>query len=731
MNSRVHKSIFAVALLVLALAFCASPISGTRARAQETGDSEAAILTALYNEAVQAFNAQRWDEAVTGFEKVIGMVKDPVQMQQMAPVFYTLGAAYFNKPNYPKAIEAFKTYLTRFPQHEKVLEVRIALAQSLLANKNYPEAIELYQQLEKIPSLRERALVAQAQGWRMQGRKEEATKILEKLVGGEITTPLQARGAIQLAEYFAEAELPERAVEVLQKLGRNSRLIDNLVALNAVSIKLGDAFLGAEKYPEALAAYRTVQPRDKVLNFQKDRIATWERRIEANKRAAAANPALFIQAQMQNSEIEGYVAEARALLDEFEKVPDYEASLLIRQARCWFDWGKKWEALVVYDRLLNRFPKAAEREQILYGIAMTYADLYRVESTQAACQRYLKEFPDGPNAGTIGYLMGAVSLQAGDPKGAEHFFGIMIEEQPKSEYREEMRFLLGNAKFAQGHWDDALKEYQKYVAEYPAGQNLEEAEYRIAVTHLFSGEYEDALKLLQQYVSKYPKGLFTADARYRIAVCYYAAERYDDVLKQVREWIEAYPKDDMRGEVVSLRGDALLAQGDKEGALQAYVESYRAATTDEVLNYSIFEASKLQQKLGRWKEMADMFESFVREKPDHPTVVAAVYWIAKAKEKLGQGEEAKAFLVEHLKQYINDPRREAVEQMLSHLASLCAKRPKAPSIQEPAPPASGQKVVAVAASKATTLPTLSGNRACIRAEQSCRHRGSTAVRCLC
>ena len=34
--------------------------------------------------------------------------------------------------------------------------------------------------------------------------------------------------------------------------------------------------------------------------------------------------------------------------------------------------------------------------------------------------------------------------------------------------------------------------------------------------------------------------------------------------------------------------------------------------TDEVLNYALFEASKQLQKLGKWPEVARMFEDFVK-----------------------------------------------------------------------------------------------------------------------
>jgi TolA-binding protein len=305
-----------------------------------------------------------------------------------------------------------------------------------------------------------------------------------------------------------------------------------------------------------------------------------------------------------------------------------------------------------------------------------YTDLGRIERTQKLCEQYLGEYPKGANAATVGYLLGATSLQAGDPKRAASYFGTMLEKQPDSQFREHMRLGLGNARFMQGEFENARKDYRSYLQEFPKGQFVEEAQYREALTTVFLGEYEPALGALNAYLQKYPGGAFAADAGYRAMVCKYAASLYDEVIADAQKWQTKHPKDQIGGEVFSLLGDSFAAEDKTAEAAAAYTRSYKAATSDEVLNYALFAASKQLQKLGKWPEVAKMFEDFVREKPDHPTVVAAMFWIGKAKAREGKIEEAKAFLVEQLKRYLNEPKREAVEQLLQQLAQLCAKRPR-------------------------------------------------------
>jgi TolA-binding protein len=691
---RIFSNLIVVALL--ALIFGATNSVAQNAALEE--QRKRALIATTYNEANADFAAGKFAEAATKLEKVIGMITDPNEQQMLAPIYYTLGAAYFNAPNYPKAVETFKTFLQKYPANDRVMEVRLSLAQSLLLNKSYKEATELYEQLERNPAFRDKAIAAQIQIYREQDKKEMMVKMMEKLGSGEIKSFIQARGALELSGYYADLDKPDDALRVLNKVISKPEFIDNLIPVNSTAIKLADAFAEKRRFEEAIRTYRWVKPRSEVIRYSKERISLFERRIEANIKAAVGNPQMLSAATMQNNELKGFIAEQQALLAEFEKIPDYAPALLFRQARAWYEWEKKWEAVVCYDRLIHLFPKSDESEQALYGIVLAYADLNQARLCQQACERYIKQFPDGPNAGTVGYLSGAVSLQNGDPKTAEAFFGIMIEKQPNSQYREDMMMLVGHAKFMQGRWEDARMDYEKYMGTFASGKNKEEVSYRLACIDVFTGNYKDALKKLDIYLTAYPNGEFRQDAKYRIAVCYYAAEQYDDVAKKCEAWIAEFPKDPMIGEVLSLLGDALAAQDKNEAAAYAYERSYKAATTDEVLVYSLFEASKQMQKAGKWEALAAMFEEFVKKNPEHQAAVAGMYWIGRAKAKMGKTEEAKTFLIEQLTKYQNEPKREAVESLLNQLAQLCLKRPSAPP-----PPALG-KLAAVPASLRATAP---------------------------
>ncbi len=651
--------------LRVALALAAWLWSATFVSAQE-GD-----LPQLYAQGMAAFQAGDYAKAAADLEALANKAEFTPQLE---PVFYTVGSAYFNGGNYSKAIASFKIYQTKFPNGPRTAEVAFGLAQCNLLSKNYGDAAAQFSALEKDPKMREPALLAQATAYKEGGKPDQAIAALEKLLGSELKTAAGVRGALILAQLYVQKGAAEKAVETLTKIHEQIRLVDNIVELNGMTVDLGDQLFAKKLYGDALECYRAAYPRDQIIRMQTDRITAMQLAIEANLNATRADPSQVGQLGAVNNQLKADIARAQNLLGEFQKLPDYTPAIYIRMARCFYETDKKWEAIVVYQELLDRYQTAPEREPSLFGVIVSLAEVNQPDKAMKRCEEYLRDFKSGPNAETVGYLLGASALQANDPRAAETYFGKMLETQGKGTYREQMRYLLGNAKFMAGKHDEAAAEYEKYLKEFPKGASVEDVNYRIALTALFSGKYEEAINQLNAYLQKYPAGAFVSDARYRLAVCKYAASLYEGVIGDCQAWENEFPKNQQLGEVLALLADSYAATEREQDAIANYIRSYKIASTDEVMNYSLFAASKLLQKRGDWKQVSDLFAGFIQEKPDHPTVISALYWIGKAKAREGQLDEAKSITAETIKKYIGNPQREAVELLLTQLAQLCVKK---------------------------------------------------------
>lgn len=677
MSARPTKNFFGPALAAVVLLVALSPPAGA-----QTTPEQAQLLLQQYNSAKSAFSSSDFEGAADKLEKVLAGAPEDSQLES---VYYLLGASYFNLGKYDKAIETLKTYLGKYPQAAGRNDAIMSIGQSALQTKDYQEAASQFAQLEQTP-LRERALLLEATALDGAGRTDEAVAKLQELTSGGLDTPTAFAGAMRLAALYGRQKKKEEARALTEKILKRKDMVENMIAFNQMAVDMGDNYLESGDAEAALGAYQLIRPKDFVIRFQQDRLRSLEKK-RAETLAAMQEDAKRVS---ELPLVEAQVSEAKKFVEDARKMPDAAVPMGVRLGRAYYEAGKKWESLAAFDAVLalEGLPKE-NKEPALFAAIVDCAELERAPSARRLSEQYLREFPEGPNADAAAYLIGASALQANDPAAAETHFGRVLAERPNSQRAEEMRFLLANARFAQGKFAEAKTDYEKYLADFPQGARVEDATYRVAVSDVFAGQYEKGLAALEEYAKKYPQGAYLSDARYRMALCLFAAEQYDDVIRRCDEWEKDYPRDAQLGEVLALRADALNAKGDAAAAARCYVQSYKAATTDEVLNYSIFEAQKAMQKLGDWQGMAAMFEEFAEKQPNHPLVPMAMFWIGKAKVREGKADEAKKTVADTAKKYIDDPSRDAVEQLISQLAQLCSKRKRpeagAPADAAPAP----------------------------------------------
>jgi TolA-binding protein len=653
-----------------------------------------------------AFGKGDYQAAVTALNTAISKASPGPGLES---IYYTLGAAYFNLKDYPNAVATLEKFISLYPKSARLPEAIFSIGQASMLNNDYEKAAASFKQLERLPGYRDQVLFLEGSAYKEAGHFDEAIAAYEQLVANGIKSSNGANAAIQLVALYGKKKDFDKASAMVTLIRHSMDYVDNIMSLNNEAVTLGDELLEDGMAKEALECYALVKSRADVIKFQTDRLQAMQKRIDDNKAAVQSQPTKVVQLNAENDQLRAQIAEGTKMLAEFQKLPDFTPQLLFRIGRCYYQMQSRWESIVAYGELLNKFPDSEVAEQAMFAQIVASAEVNREAKTQDLCQAYLKKFPTGKNANAVGYLLGATALQANDNQGAVTWFGKMLSDQPASTFREEMLLQLGNSFFALGKYDDALKQYDLYKTDFPSGKHIEEVTYRTALCSLFAGKYENAMNGVNDYITKYPNGNFVMDAKYRLDVCKYAAQLYDEVIADCRAWESQYGKDPMLGEVLALLADAMAASGKEDDAVDVYARSAQLATTDEVVNYSLGSAEKILQKKGEWDKIGSIYQEFVKLHPDSPSVVTAVFWISKAQVHDGKVDEAKQFIADTIKKYIDDPKADKVEQLIMQLAQLCVRKKPAPAASAPPVASTGttsgtSTAVAVATPVATPTP---------------------------
>lgn len=663
-----------------ALLMAGITLSGDRVFGADPTPADALATTEkvmkAHGDGMSAFSANDFAGAIANLNQFFSLLPataPPEWQSAIEAAYLTLAAANFNTGNYDAAISAWEKFLLKFPASPKVNEARMNLAIAALKGGEPTKAKAQFALLRQLPAYRNQILLYQASLSMQEKKPAEAIPLLEALTGKPPLpdTRQKAAASQMLAEALLATECWDEAARVIRILQDHPARIDNPLQLNILTLSLGDHFSDKGELDEALAYYAMARLQADLIAAQEKKIAELKLALESEKKKPATQDAA---ATARIADLGNAVAAAEEALGGFRQLSGFDESVWFRIARAYSTAGRPWEAYLVLRHMLEEFPKSPLRESMMSLWIYSMADIVPYKETQDACAQYLKEFPKGERAEEISYLKGALALQHQDLTSAAMFFGVTLKDQPKNPRRGEMVYLLGNVNFMQGRLPEARKQYESYLQEFPSGVYAEEIVCRLGLSYFFEGDLDRAIQGFNKYLERYPSGSFRSEAKYRLEVADYAEKNYDRVIASCQAWAKEFPEDPLQAENAALLGDACAALERFPEAAAAYASAVQMAKTDEVLQYALQEAQKSYQKTGDWESIGKLFQGFVDTHPDSPLNVMAIYWVGRARERLGQPAEARRITAENVKRYIADRRRDGVEQLLLLYAQLASRK---------------------------------------------------------
>lgn len=624
--------------------------------------------------ALTMFQEAKYSEALSKIEQV----KQKLGGKPFPQVLFIEGASYFNLNEYPKAITALEEYAKNFPEGEFINPVRMALGRSYI-NKGEPDkGIEVLKEVvTKVPELKAEAALFVAEALKKQEKVDEAVSVLKSVLADGVRSAEAIQAAMMAADmYVARGELDEA-----QKLMENVKSFasggDNIAQMNNIYLKLGDQMLEKKSFQQALGAYQMVRRKAEITGIQKELLA----KLEESLKNPGKGPI-----RGTKEELEAKLKANQELLGEVEKRSDYDASLYYRLGRCYFEMGRLWEALLAFDVIIQEFKEFPQRDRCMFGMIIANAQLKRVKAARELCEKYIADFPDGADLGTVSEMFGMLAYENGKLEEAAAAFD-KAEGFPKAD-KERLRFLRGNVLFELQQFEGARTSFELLMKDFPQSAYKDDALYRIALSYFYQNDFKNVTKTLKNYIEENPRGQYVVDARYRLAFIKFQGREVDSAMKDLESIVKDAPNDPNIGQVHALLGDAYNQKADYEKALENFSLAVEKAKSDDVLAYTMDQATDLFASMNKWAELAAMWQRYYNtHKDNEDQALKAVLWISRAKVKEGKLDDARKMLAEAIKPKIANPGNEQVEGLIQQLVSLTAPKRRRAHPAAAAPPA--------------------------------------------
>jgi TolA-binding protein len=533
---------------------------------------------------------------------------------------YKVGLYRYQTGDYQGAIEAFARLHQEYPQSLYRGSAYYWEGDSYAQLAQPEKALAAFQQvIQRFPGerLRDYALLSAAAIHVRQQRPSEAVPLLRELVTKYPASPVAVQARFSLGEALFRAGQYADAAEVYGQLGqgRNGDAYRAQARFwRAESLFQQGAYEHAEQgYREFIqAAPRDPRVEDALyglgwteLNLQKYRSAleTLQRLEQTFPRTRFLESLLYarVKAHLALQQPQAAQEVYRQLAQRFP-TGKWHGAATLEFARVAYQMGDYATAA----RLSKQLIDGATPHPLAPVAHALHGDiLYREERYAEAIAAYRQAERDGPPSDILEAILlkrALASYQRRDFASAAADLDRLLQQFPTSPYAAEAAFWLGEARFYNRQYRQALQAYQRV----PAGSaRYPDALFGRGWVYYQGSDWLKAAAEFEQVVAKYPEAAIRPEALYRLGEVQYNLKNFDRAVAMYRQLQREYPQ------------DKLVPQGR-------------------------FRIGWVRYKTGDFSQAIRDLSEVVRHYPNHPVAAEAHYWLGMAHLSAKQFDNARA-----------------------------------------------------------------------------------------
>ncbi|MFK7735333.1 MAG: tetratricopeptide repeat protein [Pirellulaceae bacterium] len=602
-------------------------------------------------------------KAVSYYSKLLA---DPrfKKSKLLADAQYAIAVAYEEQKDPRNARKSYERFLAAHSDHRLVQEVRVRLADLLLADNNAAEAQAILAPASAKGEMADYALLRLGYALARQGKTDEATKQYRMLLEKFPDSQHKSAAAISVGQAYYQAGKFDEAVKNFELAvgDRDTQSADAAHWMSVTLMRQGKADKALEIARDALTwAENSVALR---MDYADALYATPN---QLEKARAAYELIATENAKDSLAPRAGYNAAFAAL-----QMRDYE------KAREWAEW------------FLTRFPRDPLRNDVAYVAAETLLQEGEHKSAAKAYEQLIgsdgkKEHPSydlwmlrlgmsrylsGDYGTAIREIEGAIErfrqpaqrAEAEFILGASYLYSEKVSEAIKHLLAsrkasdqwgsaDEVLLLLAEAQQRSEDSESAKKTLEDLLKKYPRSRLKAQAEYKLGQLSAATGDFTNAVVRYQGILGDPDAANLHAFAEYGIAWCEMQQERYEVALKSLRKVLASNSASSIRGEAQLALGVCLRKTGATDDSISALETFLSTSPKGLSLGNGLYEVGLAYTEKGKLAEANRVFSRLLKEVPDYPARDKVIYELAWNARDSSDEENAEKYFARLVSEY--------------------------------------------------------------------------------
>lgn len=408
-----------------------------------------------------------------------------------------------------------------------------------------------------------------------------------------------------------------------------------------------DSYISSKNYKEALTLLEKNKSPENRLAYQK---VTFYRGLELYTDRDYDTALQMFQKSLANTSDAQFTARATFWKGETEYVlNDYNKSLLS------------------FKQFVGMAAAAStpEYKNSSYNVAYAYFKLKEYDAAGDAFQKFIDKVKDDKTRITDAYLrLADCRFVTSKYWPAMDAYNKVIElKSVDADYAYYQKALCYG--FVSRN-DRKIEDLNIFIQNYPKSSYRDDALFELGNTYVATDKQDSALKTYDKLIEEYKTGAFTSRAILRQGLVYYNSDRSSEALMKFKKVAAEYPKTPEALEAVATARLIYVDSG-KVGEYATWVKTLDfVAVTDADLDNDTFESAMKQFDQNNTTQAISGFRAYISSFPNGIHALKANFYLAQAYFAEGQKDKA----VPNYEYVVNEPRNEFTEQSLTRLGQI-------------------------------------------------------------
>ncbi|MFN7730811.1 MAG: tetratricopeptide repeat protein [Pirellula sp.] len=323
-------------------------------------------------------------------------------------------------------------------------------------------------------------------------------------------------------------------------------------------------------------------------------------------------------------------------------VPSWE----LRLATAWYLSGQLDKTIEQTNATLRRKPDAATQAEAYFLQGASLLKSQKTADSIRVLESSLKASSDWSQADEVLLTLSQAHDANQDKNAARQALERLLKDFPKSRFKQQAEFRLGQLSASSQQFDQALVWYDRVLAQSNDAALLDYVRYDKAYVLIQKNQYEEAAQLLNTVIASSRNATLQREARTARAICLRKTNHPREAIELLQELLQGNIPEDARAKALYELGLAYSMAGDHPAAAKSFEELVTKHPKYPLLDRAYFELAWAYKASEKSDAANEAFLWITQHFPDSPLAAESYFHVGQAEFENAKFDSAvKAYTV--------------------------------------------------------------------------------------